>query len=261
MKKFLTLLSAITLVFTSCSKDDSPSEETSSSVLVKKMILTSTDEDDDSYWNNTINFSYNGTKLTQSIDEDGYKSVYTYTGYLITKIEYFDGSTLDTQDLFSYNSNGKLIEYRDLDVSNDNEWKFTYTYNSNGTVSVNRYTGTIGNTSTTPSTTEVYTFTNGELTSIDAGSGSVYSYTYDDKNNPFKNVTGYQELLNPDFADDYQIVFGRNNNFLSRTYSLDSNLDINASYTYNNDNYLISSQNTTKFGTTITKTVNVQYFY
>lgn len=257
MKKNFILISAIALVFTSCSSDDSPSEEVSSSVLVKKMILMSTDEGDDSYWNNTINFSYNGTKLTQSIDEDGYKSVYTYTGDLITKIEYFDGSTLDSQDLFSYNSNGKLIEYRDLDVSNDYERKFTYTYNSNGTVTVTEYTGTIGNTTVSLFTPNIYTFANGELTSTD----NISIISYDSKNNPFKNVTGYQEIMTLEFTDDYMITFGRNQNFVSAPVGTSTTEGSFSTYTYNSDNYPVTSATTANYSGGFSGTVNVQYFY
>jgi len=256
MKKILTILSVIALVFTSCSSDDSPSEESSSSILVKKMVLTSTDEDDDSYWNSTINFTYNGNKLVQAIDEDGYKSVYTYTGDLITKIEYYDVDVLDGQDLFAYNSNGKLIEYRDLQVSNDYEHKFTYTYNSNGTVTVTQYTGTIGNTSVSLFTPDTYTFVNGELSSTDSG-----SISYDSKNNPFKNVTGYQEIMTPEFSDDYMIAFGRNQNFVSAPVGTSTTEGSFSTYTYNSDNYPVTSVTTANYSGGFNGTVNVQYFY
>ena len=65
----------------------------------------------------------------------------------------------------------------------------------------------------------------------------------------------------PEYADDYQIAFGRYKNVLSRTYDLDSNLDIISSYTYNSDNYPVTSTATTNFGSSVTHTVNVQYFY
>lgn len=127
MKKLLYLFSALALTLTSCSSEDDSNNNSSDVTLIKKIILTSDDEEDDSYWNNTIIFTYNGTKLVESREDDNYKTVYTYTGDLITKIEYFDGTVLDEYDLFSYNSSGKLIEYRS--IGNDFEEKFTYTYN------------------------------------------------------------------------------------------------------------------------------------
>lgn len=256
MKKFLTVLSIVALVFTSCSKDDSPSEENSSLTLVKKMVLTSTDEDLDSYWNSTINFTYNGSKLVQAIDEDNYKLVYFYTGDLITKIEYYDGSTLDGQDLFAYNASGKLVEYRDLQILSNNEIKHVYTYNSNGTVTATEYQGTIGNTSAIPVTPDVYTFVNGELTSTNSG-----SITYDSKNNPFKNVTGYQEIITPEFSDDYMIAFGRNQNLVSAPVGTSTTQGTFSTHTYNSNNYPVTSVTTANYSGGFSGTVNVQYFY
>lgn len=258
MKKLALAFSALVLVFTSCSSSDDSEPivpVTPSGILIKKMVLTSNNEDSESYWNSTINFTYNGNKLVQAIDEDNYKLVYTYTGDLITKIEYFDGSTLDGQDLFTYNTDGKLIEYRDLSVFEDFEHKFTYNYNSNGTVSVQEYQGTIGNTSPVFSP-DIYTFTNGELTSTNSG-----SITYDSKNNPFKNVTGYQEIMTFEFSDDYAIAFGRNQNIVSAPAGTSTTDGTFSTYTYNADNYPATSSTTAIYSTGFNGTVNVQYFY
>lgn len=256
MKKLLTLVSALALVFTSCSNDDDDtSSNTSSPVLVTKMVLTSPDEDVDSYWNNTINFTYNGAKLVQYVDEDGYKATFHYTNDLITKIEYYDGSTLEGQDLFTYNANGKLVEYRDLEILGDYEHKYSYTYNTDGTVTVTEYQGSIGNTSQIPSP-DTYVFTNGELTSMDNG-----DLTYDGKNNPFKNVTGYQEIMTPEFSDDYMIAFGRNQNLVAAPVGVSTTEGTFASYTYNSNNYPITSVNSTNYPGSFSGTVTTQYFY
>ena len=42
-------------------------------------------------------------------------------------------------------------------------------------------------------------------------------FVYEDKNNPFMNVTGFKELMLPEFADDYMIAFGRNK-MMTSTY-------------------------------------------
>ncbi len=256
MKKIIFFVSAFALLLTACSSDDSdPAPATPSGPLLKKMMLTSSDEDSDSYWNSTINFTYNGNKLVQYIDEDNYKAVFTYTGDLITKIEYFDDTILDAQDLFTYNSNGKLIEYRDINLLVDVEFRFTYTYNTNGTVTAQQYQGTVGNTSPVFSP-DIYTFTNGELTNTNSG-----SITYDSKNNPFKNVTGYQEIITPEFLDDYLIAFGRNQNMTSFSVGTSTTEGTFSSYTYNSDNYPVTSTTTANFSTGFNGTVNVQYFY
>ena len=89
MKKLLYLFSAVALTLTSCSDEDDTNNNSSNVTLIKKIILTSDDEEDDSYWNNTITFTYNGTKLVEAREDDNYKTVYTYTGDLITKEEFF----------------------------------------------------------------------------------------------------------------------------------------------------------------------------
>lgn len=254
MKKLLYLFSAIALTLTSCSSDDDSNNNSSNVTLIKKIILTSDDEEDDSYWNNTITFTYNGTKLVESIEDDNYKTVYTYTGDLITKIEYFDGTVLDEYELFSYNSNGKLVEYRS--IGDDSEIKFTYAYNANGTVSVNEYQGEVGNPTLLPGSSSTYTFTDGELTAID---DSVY--VYEDKNNPFMNVTGFKEIMLPEFADDYMIAFGRNK-MMTSNYDINNTTEgIFATHTYNSNNFPTSSVINANFFGSFTGTVNVQYFY
>ena len=255
MKKLLYLVSAVALTLTSCSSEDDSNNNSSDVTLIKKIILTSDDEEDDSYWNNTIIFTYNGTKLVESREDDNYKTVYTYTGDLITKIEYFDGTVLDEYDLFSYNSSGKLIEYRS--IGNDFEEKFTYTYNSDGTVSVNEYQGTIGSPTLVPSSPYTYTFTNNELTADDDS-----IFVYEDKNNPFMNVTGFKELMLPEFADDYMIAFGRNKMMTSTYDESNTSEGIFATHTYNSSNFPTSSVINANFtlGSFI-GTVNVQYFY
>lgn len=257
MKKLFVLVSAFTLLLTSCSsEDDLPSTPSNTPVLVIKMVLTSPDEDVDSYWNNTIDFTYNGTKLVEATEDDGFKTVYTYTGNLISKIEYFDGTTLYAQDLFAYNSNNKLTEYRYLELDDDFENRFVYVYNSNSTVTVTEYQGTIGNTTQSPATPDTYVFTNGELSSTDGG-----NLDYDSKNNPFKNVTGFQEIITPEFSDDYMIAFGRNQNLVAAPVGASTTEGTFASYTYNLGDYPITSINTTNYPGSFMGTVNVQYTY
>ena len=257
MKKIILLLSAFALILNACSSDDSPSQTpiNQNGVLVKKMIYTSQDEPQDSPYNTTVNFTYNGNKLVQGIDDDNYKSVFTYTGDLITKIESFDNNTLDSQDLFTYNSSGKLTEYRYLSFFDGYEHKYTYTYNLNGTVTVAEFQGTIGNT--TGDSSYVYTYTNGELSSTDTN-----NYTYDSKNNPFKNVVGFQNIMSPEFTDDFMIAFGRNHNIVATTIGSSTTEGIFSTYTYNSDNYPVTSTtNANNPNGGFIGTVNVQYFY
>lgn len=257
MKKTILLLSAFAFLFNSCSSDNA-SETTpidQNGILVKKMVYSSPDEPPDSPYNTTINFTYNGNKLVQGIDEDNYKSVFTNAGNLITKIESFDKNTVDAQDLFTYNSSGKLTEYRYLSMFDNYEDKYTYTYNLNGTVTVSECHGTIGNTIEDSSYN--YTYTNGESSSTNSN-----AYTYDSKNNPLKNVVGYREIMSPEFTDHFMIAFGRNHNIVATSIGASATEGVFSTSTYNSDNFPVtSSTNANNPNGGFTGTVNVQYFY
>ena len=159
--------------------------------------------------------------------------------------------------LFVANENNELVGSAGLWFGNDFEEKFTYTYNSDGTVSVNEYQGTIGSPTLVPSSPYTYTFTNNELTADDDS-----IFVYEDKNNPFMNVTGFKELMLPEFADDYMIAFGRNKMMTSTYDESNTSEGIFATHTYNSSNFPTSSVINANFtlGSFI-GTVNVQYFY
>jgi hypothetical protein len=258
MKKFALAFSALLLIMASCSKSDSDDVKDQSiltgDVLIKKMILTSTTEDLDSFWNATYTYSYNGSKLTQITGNDGYKAVYTYTGDLITKIDYFYGIELEGKDIFIYNSSGKLISYKDQDILQNFERIYNYTYLSNGSVTYNISIGQIGS-ACCPSSSQTYVFSNGELTADSNG-----PLVYDNKNNPFKNITGYKEIIFPEVADDYQIAFGRNKNLTSVSLTSNPIKGTFSTYTYNANDYPITSITNANYDG-FTGTVNAQYFY
>ena len=283
MKNLLILLGFISILFVSCSEvepvdpvllgnqytgnnnnnnnnGNNNGGNTTNPILLTKMVLTSPDEDSDTFWNSTVNITYNGNKIIQQIDEDNYKLVYHYTGDLITKVEYYYDGVFDGKDEFSYDSSGRLIEYNEFDDQNVIFAKFIFTYSSNNTAICEEYQ-VDSNNNLYLFTTSIYTFLNGELSSIDYGGGEIYSYSYDNKNNPFKNVLGYNKIMIPEYTDDYQIVFGRNQNVTSRSLSTDSTYDINSIYNYNSYDFPISSVTNTNFGSSSTNTVNVQYFY
>ncbi|NHN28027.1 hypothetical protein FIA58_020305 [Flavobacterium jejuense] len=258
MKKILTTLSIIALVFTSCSKDDSPSEETSSSVLVKKMILTSTDEDDDSYYNSTYNFSYNGNKIT-TVTHDNGRDEYTYSNELLTKIETYDlTNVLVYEEIFTYNSTSQLVDYKFRDILDDFEDVNLYTYNSNGTITVKNFHRSIGST-TVPTITydSVYYLTNGEISKIENSNGT-YIGIHDGKNSPFKNVIGLNNAIILDaHMGDYEF-YGASSNYVS--LAVNTNIGLWGTYTYDSNNYPVTAEFVFKNSPT-EATVNAQYFY
>lgn len=242
MKKLLYLFSAVALTLTSCSNEDD-SNNSSSSVLLTKIIETF--EDNSTL---TTEFRYSGTKLTRITDDDG-RFDFTYTNDLITEVKYYESNTLLQTETYQYDSSGRVTTYVIID-NIDTDWgsKETYTYNTNGTVSVNYYSGD-ASSQTNLDRTGTITFLNGEINQISFSDGKIITYSYDNKNNPFKNVTGYDKI---NFCN--QEGNGVLHNIIQEDDSTDLD-DISTTYTYNSNDYPITS---TETGFEVT---TAQYFY
>ena len=232
MKKLLYLFSAIALTLASCSSEDDSNN--SSGTLLTKIIETYDDGTVE-----TTDFEYNGNKIVSvSSDLDlRDETIYTYTGDLITKEEYFFDDGIDSFEEvidYEYDSNNRLIksirtdEYGDIETDN-------FTYNSNGTVSFT----TTANSNTIASGTIYF---NGnqpykkEITE-NPGTGFEVSWveesTFDNKVSPFANVTGFSKIVigTPKYTRGYTGIV---NNSLD--FSIDDNLEERSTYTYNSNN-------------------------
>ena len=216
MKKLLYLFSASLLVLSSCSSDD----DTTATVLVKKVSYVSIGE------RYTVDFTYSGNKIVSNVNNYGEKTTFTYTGDLITKIvDTDDKGNVDYTTEFTY-TNGKLTSEISLETGADYKYKTKYVHNTDGTISFEEFRvavatgkeeeyGDIGK----------YTFKNGNLVKIEKsyyGTNSSETYEYDAKNNPFKNVVGFNLFVN-DEEGAYV------NNIVKRTYS-----NSNSTGTYTN---------------------------
>ena len=201
--KSKNIIAAFLLISTliSCSSDSSSKTETkpTTSILVKQIVKTYSSNEAD-----ILTYKYDGNKIVSETFDGGSITYYTYTGDVITKIEtkVADNTTSSSID-FIY-VNGKVAKQ----IIKDN-WETdsrTFTYNANGTVSYVR-TRTRGN-----STTGLLTFENGNLVKNEEFSGgqypgtSTYIFGYDTKNNPFKNVLGFNLLF-----DTNEDMYSQNN--------------------------------------------------
>lgn len=190
MKKLFCFLAVSSMVMTSCSSsDDNGGGPTPGVVLLKQTIET--DAEGDTF---TSTATYNGTKLNKITSDGGFTMNFTYSGDLITKIEYKESGTVVQTDKFTYNGSQQLTSY--LRLEHDSEWgsKETYTYNGDGTVTVTAYSGDLAEQTTLDGTATITFLPNGEVATISSAFSDNHSYTYDDKNNPFKNVTGYGKI-------------------------------------------------------------------
>jgi hypothetical protein len=233
MKKLICLFSAIALIFTSCSSEDSSTSSTGN--LLTKLIDT---YDDGSV--ETTEYEYNGNKISRQFSDLDLRdeTIYTYTGDLITKEEYFfdDGVDYSYEEVIDYeydlsnrlNKSTRTDEYGDIEVD-------VFTYNSNGTVS---FTSTSAGTTTGTGTI----YFNGDQPykkEITENPGTIWESswieetTFDNKVSPFANVTGFSKIsfATPRYTRG---VPGIVNNTLN--FSIDGTLEDSSTYTYNGNN-------------------------
>lgn len=252
MRKIILLLSVITLAFTSCSKneDEPVAVVDPNGILLKRSVET--DNNGDTY---TLNYVYNGNKLTRINDSDGDYEIITYTGDLITKWEYFiSPAVLDLTINYTYDANNNLITVIRINhgeaTSNPTNYvgKTLYTHNTNGSISFQDYSGNLAAQTTAVSNG---TITSGSIVTheINPTNTVTETCTYDTKNHPLKNVLGYNKIIFDDFFNN------SSNNFLS---IVNYNGDLEeASYTYNPSDFPITE--TYKMNNSLRFTT--QYFY
>lgn len=242
MKKLLLLFGALALSLTSCSSDDSPSDESTTDGVLLKKIITTTSEG-----KVTTIYTYDGNKIVSDVDDSGESNAYyTYTGDLITKIEYkLPNGTVEQINTYAY-TDGKLTTFVRIDPGMDWGNKELYTYNADGTVTSKQYIGD-SKTQTSLNATVIIKFANGEVVDMINDFNDSHSYTYDTKNNPFKNVLGWNKI---NFTD------GEANDVLHNmlTDKAEGELWYSYTYTYNADGYPTKSVESVEEET-------VEYFY
>jgi len=244
MKKILCLFSALTLVLTSCSNEDSASDS-APVTLLKKTVDTYSDGS-----TLTTNFNYNGNKFVSAINDSGEGNVYwTYTGDLITKMEFkLDDGTLVQKNTFVYDSNNKLVSFVRIEVADKLGFKETYVYNTDGSISVNAYSGD-DKTQTTVNGTGTVTFHGGEVSKIVSTYGVTHTYLYDAKNNPFKNVLGCNKIA---FVDGE--AEGVLHNVISETNG--DVLNFSSVFTYNAEGFPL-----TCIEASLSEVISTEFFY
>ncbi|MFM9459131.1 hypothetical protein ACKUCH_01680 [Flavobacterium psychrophilum] len=126
MKKIFYTLCALSLLLISCSKDDTTvataPENTTTNILPKKIIEEGV----------TGILTYDGNKLL-TVTYPYKKTVFTYTGDLVTKIiSYSNNATSQITDYTYDNGKLKIIDLNEIDSPSTN--KTVLTYNTDGTI-------------------------------------------------------------------------------------------------------------------------------
>ncbi|MDR2229635.1 MAG: hypothetical protein LBE39_09200 [Flavobacteriaceae bacterium] len=219
MKK-IVLLASLTLIFTSCGRSGDNTNEVVVDPVVETPILPA--KISGSWGVETI--KYNGNKLSEIISSDS-KTVFEYSGSLITKTISYDNSGVQIGTADFVYSNGTLtnVSYN----ATNNKKTFVYSYPDANTVVKTRVRNySVAGEPMIDKEDITYTLKNGNIVSEEMvyyHNNKLYgnissTYTYDDKNNVYKNILGFDKIKVYLFADlkDY-IGSGSNNNLLTKS--------------------------------------------
>ncbi len=246
MKKIIYFLSISFLLLQSCSSDSS-NDSATSSVLCK--TIKSTNASGKIY---REEYTYNGNKFSQvsfykNNAFDG-KAIIYYKGDLISELNnYNKDNSLSFTITYTYNASGKIISKLAIksDPNANDSSKTIYTYNQDGTITELIYSGNQTIQDGLEVTT-TFTLLDNHIIKQEVVNGSsparTYTYKYDTKNGPFKNVVGFDWYYTGEHFSG-----GFKHNVIEDTGS-------NYNYTFNSADYPIlrtSSQNED----------TVEYFY
>ena len=235
---FLLLL----ILSISCDRKDGLSDENTTTnntpILVTKLLTDDGVE---------FNFKYDSNKILEinTIEE---KTIYFYTGELITKSQYlgdFSNGVYYVSEItdYTYDNSGRLSKSVTVknDTSNNNTNKTTktttYSYLSNSLIKITENEdGVINNY-------DVNTNSDGSVKSwvkTDSKGAKIGNVTivYDNKNSPFQNIKGFYKIYFFDIQKNSSI-----HNILEYNYVGDEQRKYKAVYQYNSNNYPTKSIN------------------
>ena len=236
MKKLiLTLFASAALV--SCSTNSSSDNPSSGGLLLKTVT--------NNYGTSSFiqTYTYNGNKAVGYISSNGDYGTISYIGDFIQNTSNFYSSNNST-DIESYTYANNLLSSLTANSTHNNvldTWNSVFTYNSDGSITENRTstsnTGYVSHSMTKRYYSqgncikeENYNTVNSVLTLI-----SISNSTYDTKNFPFKNVTGFYMCQNPQGASINNKISEITTNASGVVSSISQD-----TYQYNSQDYPIS---------------------
>ena len=239
MKKLILIILASSFLL-SCSSDSSndDSNNPENGLLVKTITYNGV----------TTTLNYSGNKATYFLGSDGSTSTFTYNGDLIIKDEKTGGSGSNYIRTMNYSNNllTSSTESRNS-TSYSSSYNSTYTYNSDGSITeIRTGTNTYNGNTTNFNSKDIRFYSQGNCVKIENYTffDGVYTlnetiiYTYDNKNSPFKNITGLYTAYYPT---------GNINNCISqinKNASGEITYTAQTAYQYNAQNFPISETTT-----------------
>lgn len=237
--KFLTI--TLLILYFNC---HSQAEKNGAPILVTKITNVSS--------GNSITFKYDGTKIIETTDGE-LKSLYNYTGNVITQIkEYENDELIKTADI-TYHKNGTLKRIKVDGISKD-YGHYTedqiFTYPTPFTIMCTEFEFYDNYEDKKPhKLSTVYTVDKGNIvlkkdSSFEGKSVEMEvltSYTYNKNNNPYLNILGYDKIM-PYILESYdEFMSGKNNmthyRLFQRKQSPDLGLTTNFEILYNKNNF------------------------
>lgn len=247
MKKIVALI--ILAAFAISCSSDSSSSHSYSGVLVKRTIQDFTNGSPSV----TTFYQYNGAKLVSTTSDDMICKYY-YTGNLITQEEIYFNDDLAYVLNFSYDNQNRLVQSRRETIGPGQIFRNVYHYNADNTISVDEYFIFETGSDEELSHAKFYMNSAGEIDKIEEYNGSsvqTTTFSYDQQNNPFKNILGMRQLLVPESGFDSNVT-----SIVYTGYPPET-LNRSFQFTYNTDQYPVSMSRT--IGTN--QDATMQYFY
>ena len=220
MKKCLCLFACVSLVLSSCSSSsDDPTSE--NGPRLKQTIST--------YANGstvTSTATYDGNKMIGYVNDNGYAAAVTYTGDLITRIDYLSGGDIYRTDTFGYDGQARLSSY--VKLQGNSGYKEVYQYGADGNIATSFFSGDAVS-QTHPAGTGGITFQDGEVRQI-VDPASTETYDYDGMKNPYKSITGFWKTT---FVNGKALGIAQNITHITSG----GDPEVSRTYTYRSDGY------------------------
>ena len=220
MKKIFYIFVFFSFSLSSCSNDEDISSN-SESKLIRKIVSSANGS------NTTFIYVYNGTKLNEIRITENNVIKYKYTGNNITSIENYNNGRLFHKTTFRYDNNQRVISQLEHYVGNNIIAERTdFSYNSNNIISFQKYYGSISSQTTIGESGFIYYDSNNENFKVETDNEydiiKKTEWTYDTKNSPTKNITGFNKL---------PFLLGKYSNYLT-TNEFDSSNNLINNFTY-----------------------------
>ena len=274
MKKVVCLLSLLSILSFSCSSDeDNVSNESvtpngpedtemevinspvttdpvTESILPVRLVIVESGGGTE-----TINYTYEGMKLTKEVSSEGYTSEYTYVENRLTESTFRSSDDDDTViETYMYNEQGRLSSYvTGFPNSTATQQTTLVNYSNND----NTITLTSPDDEINDIDPDVLQLANDNILSFREGDSFLVEYTYGNNNSPFRNLENRSFLVKAYTGNIANEDFTFNNILSDTTTEIHGVEVTNYTYTFTDSGYpKVVTLNTDGNITTYTYTYN-----